>query len=206
MEYDWEQRYVETDTPWDSGFPSEHLKSFVAEGKVKGGRVLEIGCGTGTNAIYLAQHGFDVTGVDLSKTALQKAREKAKAANVKVNFIEADLTAPPDLGAPFPFAFDRGTYHVIRRVNLSAFQAVLSKVVEASGLYLVVAGNGNTLAHPDQGPPTVRGSEIVAEIEAANFDLLDLKQTVFHGIRVEGREITPLAWCGLFQKRTQDRR
>jgi hypothetical protein len=47
MQVDWDQRYSQSDTPWDSGVPSQHLKSFLAEGKVKPGRVLELGCGTG---------------------------------------------------------------------------------------------------------------------------------------------------------------
>src|SRR5271167_3796183 len=51
MQVDWDQRYIQSDTPWDSGIPSQHLKSFLAESKVQPGRVLELGCGSGTNAI-----------------------------------------------------------------------------------------------------------------------------------------------------------
>ncbi|MFN8553629.1 MAG: class I SAM-dependent methyltransferase [Candidatus Obscuribacterales bacterium] len=205
MESDWEQRYVESNTPWDSGVPSEHLKDFLSDNGISPGRVLELGCGTGTNAIYLAQNGFDVTGVDLSKTAIERARQKSEAVGVNVRFIEADATNLGDIGQPFPFVFDRGTYHVIRKVNLAGFQKMLESAVAKGGYYLVLAGNANTLAPPEQGPPIVRGSEIVSEIEAANFDLIELRQTVFHGIRVNGMEIVPLAWCGLFQRREKDR-
>jgi SAM-dependent methyltransferase len=205
MEVDWDQRYIQSDTPWDSGVPSQHLKSFLAEGKVKSGRVLELGCGTGTNAIFLAQQGFDVTAVDLSPTALERAREKAAQAKVKINFVEADVTALPDLGGPFPFMFDRGTYHIVRKINLAGFQTMLAKMVEPSGFYLVLAGNANTLAPADQGPPTVRAAEIAAEIELNSFDLVELKQTVFHGVKIEGREFTPLAWSALFQRRNRER-
>lgn len=205
MQMDWEQRYIDSDTPWDSGAPSPHLKNFLSEEKVKSGRVLEIGCGTGTNAIFLAQLGFEVTAIDLSKTALERAREKAAQAKVKVNFVEADVTAMPDLGGPFPFIFDRGTYHVVRKVNLTGFQKMLTNMVAPAGLYLVLAGNGNTSEPPEQGPPTVRANEIVSEIEHCNFDLLELKEIFFHGVKVQGKEITPLAWYGLFKKRSQAR-
>lgn len=205
MQVDWNQRYAVSDTPWDSNTPSEHLKNFVAEGKIKAGRALELGCGTGTNAVFLAQQGFDVTAVDLSPLALERAREKAAQANVKVNFIAADVTAMPDLGEPFPFVFDRGTYHVVRKINLSGFQNTLAQMVAPSGFYLVLAGNANTLAPPDQGPPTVRAGEIVNEIESDKFDLIELKQSVFHGVKVEGRELTPLAWLALFQRRNHER-
>ena len=205
MHVDWDQRYVEADTPWDSGVPSQQLKNFLSEGKVKPGRVLELGCGTGTNAIFLAQLGFDVTAVDLSKTALKTAREKAAAANVEINFVEGDVTALPDLSGPFPFVFDRGTYHVVRKMNLPGFQKTLSEVVEPSGHYLVLAGNANTLAPSDQGPPVVQAREITAEIEDAGFDLVELKESVFHGVRVQGKELTPLAWFALFRRRSQER-
>lgn len=205
MQVDWDQRYINSDTPWDSGIPSQHLKSFLDEDKVKPGRALELGCGTGTNAISLAQLGFEVTAVDLSTAALERAREKATQAKVKINFVEADVTAMPDLGGPFPFIFDRGTYHIVRKVNLSGFQTMLANMVEPSGFYLVLAGNANTLDPPDKGPPTVRAGEIVSEIELNSFDLVELKETVFHGVKIEGKEFTPLAWYALFQRRNRER-
>ena len=205
QQVDWNQRYIQSDTPWDSGVPSQHLISFLAEGKVKSGRVLELGCGTGTNAIHLAKLGFEVTAVDLSKVALERAREKAAQAKVAINFVEADVTAMPNLGRPFPFVFDRGTYHIVRKVNISGFQKMLANMVAASGFYLVLAGNANTLDSTDQGPPTVRAGEIVSEIELDSFDLIELKQTLFHGIKIEGKDFTPLAWCALFQRRDQER-
>ena len=56
------------------------------------GRALELGCGTGTNTVWLAQHGFDCTGVDLSPRAIARARQRADEAGVQVNFLEADYT------------------------------------------------------------------------------------------------------------------
>jgi len=205
MQVDWDQRYVQSDTPWDSGVPSEQLKSLLIEGKVKPCRALELGCGTGTNAIYLAQQGFDVTAVDLSSAALEHAREKAAQANLKINFVQADVTAMPDLGGYFQFVFDRGTYHVVREINLAGFQAMLANVIEPSGHYLVLAGNANTSLPPEAGPPTIRASAVVSEIELNSFNLIEMKQIYFHSIKVDGKEYTPLAWSALFQRREHDR-
>ena len=58
---DWHKRYSDKDTPWDSGQPSRELERILEEGWIKPCRVLELGCGTGTNAVYLAQRGFEVT-------------------------------------------------------------------------------------------------------------------------------------------------
>jgi methyl halide transferase len=205
MQVNWDERYIQADTPWDSGVPSQALKVLLTDGKVKPARALELGCGTGTNAVFLAQQGFDVTAVDLSSEALKHAREKANKAHVEINFVEADVTNLPDLGEAFPFIFDRGTYHVVRKVNLSGFQAMLAKMAAPNGFYYVLAGNANTFDAPDQGPPTVRADEIVSEIEFKSFDLVELQRTVFNGVRIEGKEFTPLAWAALFQRRNRER-
>src|SRR5690349_17507776 len=100
---DWDRRYEEGNTPWDSGRPSRELVSVIESGAIPAGRALELGCGTGTNAVYLAQRGFEVTAADLSPLALDRARQRADSAGVKVNWVAADATALPDLVAPFDF-------------------------------------------------------------------------------------------------------
>ena len=82
METDWNQRYIDESTPWDSGEPSKELTRALDQKLIEPCRVLELGCGTGTNAIFLARAGFSVTAVDLSEEALRQARSKAEAAGV----------------------------------------------------------------------------------------------------------------------------
>jgi methyl halide transferase len=202
---DWNQRYIDSDTPWDCGTPSPELMRFLEERKLKPCRMLEVGCGTGTNAVYLAQLGFEVTAVDLSEVALDRARAKSKDADVSIKFIQADITSPPELGGPFPFVFDRGTYHIVRSVNLTAFQKTLAIAVQPDGLYFVLAGNANTDAPPDRGPPTVRAQDLCGELESDSFDLLQLKETNFHGVMIEGKEFAPLAWSALLKRRKVER-
>src|SRR5262245_25980086 len=94
--------------PWEIG-PRQELVSLVSSGRIQPVRALDLGCGTGANAIYLAQHGFQVTGLDFSRTALAKAEASAAAAGVEVRFVEDDLTAiRHDLGT-FDFLLDYGT-------------------------------------------------------------------------------------------------
>ncbi len=85
-------------TAWDRRF-AEHQWSQTPDPMLPeladplgGGRALDLGCGPGRNAIWLAQHGFSVTGVDNSKVALQQARERALEAGVDLDLVEADLT------------------------------------------------------------------------------------------------------------------
>lgn len=202
---DWNQRYVDADTPWDSGVPSHHLRALIAEGIIKPCRVLELGCGTGTNAIFLAQEGFQVTAVDLAEEAISRAKSKAEKASVKVEFLKADVTALPDLGAPFSLVFDRGTYHIVRKINLAGYQSMLEKVIDLEGLLLVLAGNANEDLHPEKGPPRVSASELCAELEGSCFDLLRLNESNFHGVRIDGEEVEPLSWAALLKRRATKR-
>ena len=74
----WNNRYIENDTPWDSGLASKQLGIILERYNIQPGRVLDLGCGTGTNSIYLAQKRFEVTAVDCSSEAIDIAKAKAE--------------------------------------------------------------------------------------------------------------------------------
>src|ERR1041384_1903729 len=130
-----EERYARGEIPWDSGVPSEEMVRVLDSGKITGRTVLEIGCGTGTNAIELARRGFSVTAVDYVKQAIEAARAKAQRAKVKVDFRVADVLND-DLGGPYDILFDRGTYHCLRMEDLKKFQAALKRVTRPGSWFL----------------------------------------------------------------------
>jgi 2-polyprenyl-3-methyl-5-hydroxy-6-metoxy-1,4-benzoquinol methylase len=72
--------------------PRDELVRLVESGSIWPGRAIDLGCGTGANAIFLAQHGFEVTGVDSAQAAIEKARQRANGAGVQINFAVDDLT------------------------------------------------------------------------------------------------------------------
>jgi SAM-dependent methyltransferase len=78
--------------PWELG-PRPELVELVGTGRLTPCRALDLGCGTGANAVFLARNGFEVTGVDFSRVALEKAANLAASAGLKVQFVEDDLTA-----------------------------------------------------------------------------------------------------------------
>ena len=85
------ERYKLGDTPWDVGQPDFNLIEVVTQEPILSCKVLDIGCGTGDNSIWLAQKKFQVIGTDTSDIALEKAKEKASKANVKCDFRHADF-------------------------------------------------------------------------------------------------------------------
>ncbi|MFD0537938.1 class I SAM-dependent methyltransferase [Actinomadura luteofluorescens] len=90
--------------PWDSGVTPPELVALVEGGDaLPPGRALELGCGTGTNAVYLARHGWDVTAVDLIGGAVDQARAKATASGTAVRLLHGDATRLDELDAPGPY-------------------------------------------------------------------------------------------------------
>src|SRR5215470_17153401 len=112
---DWNESYRNEDLPWDTGRPSSELQRVLSRNKIQPCRALELGCGTGTNSVWLAQQGFEVTGVDVAPLAVDRAEQRAQAAEVKAQFVVADVFHLPELHGPFAFFFDRGCYHAVRR-------------------------------------------------------------------------------------------
>ena len=114
----WDADYHGKEPPaWDIGRAADELRKVVREGTVRACRVVDLGCGSGTDAIFLASQGFDVTAIDISPTALHQAKEKALKAGVSVTWLLADVLDPPSIGR-FDFIYDRGCYHNVRDQDL----------------------------------------------------------------------------------------
>jgi methyl halide transferase len=192
----WDERYQSGATPWDSGRPSEELVRVLAEAGIAPCRAVELGCGTGTNAVWLAQQGFDMTAVDISALALARARQRAADAGVRVRFLEADvLHAPAELTGPFDFYFDRGCYHVVRRENVAAFLATLRHLTAPGSIGLVLAGNAREPHDP--GPPVVSEAELRAELGSL-FDITQLREFRFD--TTDTGDVRFLAWSALLRR------
>ncbi len=188
------ERYTAGQIPWDSGTPDEELLRVLDAGKLTGKIVLEVGCGTGTNAIALARRGFQVTAVDFVELAIQAARNKANQAKVTVDFRVADVLKD-DLGGPYDILFDRGVYHHLRTVDLKAFKEFLTRVTRPGSWWLSLAGNAKEKHDP--GPPVVHEHEIRAELEPL-FDVVELAEFRF---TTDQGDVRPLAWSILMRRK-----
>ena len=192
--FDFSERYAKGETPWDSGRPSSELLRALDSGKLKGKTALEIGCGSGLNAIELARRGFQVTAVDLVEQPVQVARARAREAKLKMDFRVADVLKD-DLGGPYDVLFDRGVYHVLRLIDLKGFQKVLKRVTRPGSLWLSLSGNANE-KETEEGPPVVKEEEIRAELEPL-FDILELREFRFD---TNQNDFRPLAWAVLARR------
>lgn len=185
----WNERYEKGDIPWETGQPSSELKRILAQVPIRPCRALELGCGTGASAAWLAQQGFEITAVDLSPQAIERARQRADAAGVSVRFLVVDvLTPPPELAGPFDFFFDRGCYHVVRRDDPEAYVRTLCRLTGPAALGLVLAGNAREPHDP--GPPVVSEDQIRKEL-GFHFDIVQLRE-----FRFDPNDTVPMRFLG----------
>lgn len=111
--------------PWDTGVSPPELLGYIATHPP--GRAVDLGCGSGTNLVTLAQRGWQVVGVDLSSRALRLAGKKIQKAGVNAILLTADLSKHMELPGPFDLALDIGCFHAVsnRRPYLDNLGSVL---------------------------------------------------------------------------------
>jgi SAM-dependent methyltransferase len=128
--------------PWDGHPLAQSLVGLVeGDDALAPSTALDIGCGTGDSSIYLAQHGWRVTGVDFVSRALDKARAKAVAKHVEVDFVHADATrlSSEGVGSSFGLIIDNGCLHGMSDVDRDAYVREVTKVAAPDARLLIVA-------------------------------------------------------------------
>ncbi|MBO2448235.1 methyltransferase domain-containing protein [Actinomadura barringtoniae] len=126
---------------WDT-FDTDRALADLIEGPnaLRPGRALDLGCGTGRNSVYLAQHGWDVTGIDLVETTIAQARQRATTAGVQAHFIQGDITHLEGLG-DFTLLIDFGCFHSVPLPKRDAYAAAVTRAA-APGATLWMWGLG----------------------------------------------------------------
>lgn len=134
--------YLTGRAPWDTGISPPELVALVeGERALPPGAVLDLGCGTGTNSIYLAQHGWDVSGVDFTARALEKASQKAARAGVMVKFYRGDVTRLDQLPlrGPFDLLLDIGCFHSLAPDGRAVYAAGVARLSKPGTRLLLYA-------------------------------------------------------------------
>jgi len=195
----YKERYESHDTPWDIGKPDFNLIQAVTTTPIEPCRALDIGCGTGDNAIWLSQRNFHVSGIDTSEIAIEKAREKTLKAHVKCTFIVMDILTSHVEAVPFGFAFDRGCFHSLNsEKERKRFAENVNGHLEKDGLWLSLIGNADEQRHAP-GPPQRTARDIVNSVEPY-FEILSLVSSYFGS----NRPNPPRAWVCLMRKRRSE--
>jgi SAM-dependent methyltransferase len=162
--------------PWDTGQPQPAIVKLADAGLITG-RVLDVGCGTGDNALFLAERGFSLTGVDSAPSALAAARAKARERGLEVSFVLMDALELARLTERFDTAVDSGLLHVFSDEDRARLIGGLHAVLVPGGSYhLLCFSEHATLPGPRRlSQADIRASFargwVVETIEAARFDI-----------------------------------
>jgi cyclopropane fatty-acyl-phospholipid synthase-like methyltransferase len=128
--------------PWESGEVPVELRALAeGAGALARGRALDLGCGAGTHAVYLATRGWQVTTIDSVERALRRARDRAAARGVTVNWVNADVSLLVQLGLAPGFALvpDRGCYHGLNERQRDAYAAAVTHLATPGARLLMWA-------------------------------------------------------------------
>ena len=126
--------------PWDTGVSPPELKELIeGPNALTPTRALDLGCGTGTNSVYMAQHGWDVIGIDFVPKAVAAAKSKAAAAGVSPRLIVGDVTRLGELGVggKFGLVFDLGCLHSIPDGRRDAYARGVTEAAAPGATFLV---------------------------------------------------------------------
>ncbi|BBO82309.1 hypothetical protein DSCO28_28750 [Desulfosarcina ovata subsp. sediminis] len=124
-------------TPWDDGSTPSEVIDFIDTHPP--GRAVDLGCGSGTHALALAEKGWDVTGIDFAAQAIRIARRRAVQKGLGTIFVHGDVTCPGCLDGPYDFALDVGCLFALKSDERAAYAGHLSRLLKSGAWYLLFA-------------------------------------------------------------------
>ena len=154
---DFNSIYQGGDAPWDISRPQKEFVQLEKAGEIVGS-VLDVGCGTGENALFLAAQGHEVWGVDFTSIAIKKARDKAIERNLNVTFLTRNALDLHTLGRVFDTIIDSGLFHVFSDEERPLFVTSLASVLRRHGTYFMLCFS--ELVRGSYGPRRVTQAEI----------------------------------------------
>jgi len=170
-----EEIYRSSAAPWDIGRPQPAIVEMEELGAF-GKSVLDVGCGTGENVLFLASRGHEAWGVDGAATAIARATKKAKDRKVKAHFVEGDALRLEELGRTFDSIIDSGLFHTFDDDERPLFAASLHRVLARGGVYIMLAFSEHEPG--GWGPRRVTQAEI-REGFARGWKVESIEPTVF---------------------------
>lgn len=145
------------DAPWDVDHPRKEFVRLEEAGEIVGS-VLDVGCGTGENALFLAARGHEVWGIDFTSNAIKKARDKAIECNLNVTFLMQNALDLHTLDRVFDTVIDSGLFHVFSDEERPLFVTSLASVLRRHGTYFMLCFS--ELEPGSYGPRRVTQDEI----------------------------------------------
>jgi 2-polyprenyl-3-methyl-5-hydroxy-6-metoxy-1,4-benzoquinol methylase len=181
-----EWRYWRNRAPWDTNITPPEVMEFLAGARP--GRALDLGCGTGTNAMTMTRYGWQVTGIDFSIRAIRAARRKSARAGLAIDFQMKDVSDLSELTGPYDYALDIGCLFTLKLGDRRRYTSEISRLLKPGATYMLYA----------KMPQQPRGSEwgLTPEAVQSLFSpVFEQKQVV-----IGEEKGAPSAWYWMLKK------
>jgi cyclopropane fatty-acyl-phospholipid synthase-like methyltransferase len=172
---------------WDTGVSPQELLNFITTHET--GRALDLGCGTGTNVITLAKHGWEAVGVDFAKHAIKLAKKKAQQTGVDVDLHHEDVMRLYSIKGRFDLILDMGCFHSLPTSKRPSYILKIDQLLADTGTFLLYLFFTST--HDGYSPGA---SEEDIRFITQNLRVVERKDSTERGIR-------PSAWFTLQRNR-----
>ncbi len=164
-----EWRYWRSHTPWDTQITPPEVMAYIR--RAQPGRALDLGCGTGTNAITLAKQGWKTTGVDFSPKAVTAARKKALKKSVQIDFYVGDVSDLHFLNGPYDYALDIGCLFTLPPGHQKRYATEITRLLRSKADYMLYAW----LPRKHKGKTRGLSALDVAALFSAAFDQVKME-------------------------------
>lgn len=202
----WEEMYETPidDLPWEIKEAPSELREYVKANRVEGGHALDAGCGTGNFSLFLANNGFEVTGVDYSEKAIAVAKERSKEARTPVRYVRADLTrldeALPDF--QFDLILDYKVSHHLPADKLRIYIEQCEELLKRGGRILLICYSDNdTDAAGDQSAVGKFGNEMFYRSADEIREFYKSFREVSYKEVMLGKRLNHAGHCFVFEKK-----
>jgi len=213
----WDRFYADRSrqVPFFVAKPDENLAGYLDARLIAPGRTLDLGCGPGRNALYLAAHGFEVDAVDLSPVAIAWAQDRAQEAGADIRFRCGDAFAlsASELGGQYSLVVDSGCFHHLAPHRRVSYLALLDRLLAPGGHLALTCfaagetgadGMGSELPDADLYRERQLGGGLAYTPESLGWIFADLTEIDLRRMRDEPPESAyfgePFLWTALFRR------
>jgi ubiquinone/menaquinone biosynthesis C-methylase UbiE len=176
----WDEYYEKTNVeemPWYEKNLDHDIENEIKSKNYTTGNFLDLGTGPGTQALQLSKYNFEVTGTDISQSAI----EKAKKLSNEINFLVDDVLNSKLPDKKFDFILDRGIFHIFEISQRSQYVKQIKRILNDNGILFLKCMSVEEENLPDNDMPHKLSKQEITDSFNADFDIQKIEDSEFHG-------------------------